>query len=64
MIASELKPGVIVRGLMLPEPIEVLVVTPLGDVIKIVGAGQKTGQVYQRVLRFDQLQFLARAVRR
>ena len=58
MNASELKPGIIVRGPVLPEPIEVLVVTPLGDVIKIVGAGQKTGQVHQRVLRLDQLQFL------
>jgi SNF2-related domain len=58
MNASELKPGIIVSGPVLPEPIEVLVVTPLGDVIKIVGAGQKTGQVHQRVLRLDQLQFL------
>jgi superfamily II DNA or RNA helicase len=58
MNANELKPGIIVRGPVLPEPIEVLVVTPLGDVIKIVGAGQKTGQVHQRVLRPDQLQFL------
>jgi len=58
MNASELKPGIIVRGPVLPEPIEVLVVTPLGDVIKFVGAGQKTGQVHQRVLRLDQLQFL------
>jgi hypothetical protein len=30
MNASELKPGIIVRGPVLPEPIEVLVVTPLG----------------------------------
>jgi hypothetical protein len=58
MNASELRPGVIVRGPVLPEPIEVLVVTPLGDVIKVVGAGQKTGQVHQRVLRLDQFQFL------
>ena len=58
MDASELKPGITVRGPVLPEPIEVLVVTPLGDVIKIVGAGQKTGQVHQRVLRLDQLQSL------
>src|ERR1700719_2544978 len=58
MNASDLKPGIIVRGPVLPEPIEVLVVTPLGDVIKIVGAGQKTGQVHQRVLRLAQLQFL------
>ena len=58
MNASELKPGIIVRGPVLPEPVEVLIVTPLGDVIKIVGAGQKTGQVHQRVLRLDQIQFL------
>jgi hypothetical protein len=32
---------------------DLLVVTPLGDVIKIVGAGQKTGQVHQRVLRLE-----------
>src|SRR5438132_5446331 len=64
MNASELKPGTIVRGPVLPEPIEVLVVTPLGDVIKIIGAGQKTGQVHQRVLRLDQLQFLNAAPER
>jgi hypothetical protein len=58
MNASELKLGIIARGPILPEPIEVLVITPLGDVIKIVGAGQKTGQVHQRVLRLDQLHFL------
>ena len=58
MNANELKPGVIIRGPLLPEPIEVLVVTLLGDVIKVVGAGQKTGQVHQRVLHPDQLQFL------
>src|SRR5882724_1722313 len=58
MNASELKPGIIVRGPVLPEPIEVLVVTPLGDVIKLTGAGQKTGQVHQRILRPDQIQFL------
>src|SRR5580765_1993292 len=58
MNASELKPGVIVRGPALPESIEVLVVTPLGDALKIIGAGQKTGQVHQRVLHLDHLQFL------
>jgi hypothetical protein len=35
MNASELKPGIIVHGPVLPEPIEVLVVTPLGDVLVI-----------------------------
>ncbi len=58
MNASDLKPGIIVRGPMLPEPIEVLVVTPLGDVVKITGAGQKTGQVHQRIFHPDQLKLL------
>src|SRR5206468_11101739 len=38
MNVSDLKPGVIVRGPVLPEPTEVLVVTPLGDVIKLTDA--------------------------
>src|SRR5712671_4030845 len=58
MNESELKPGIIVRGLVFPEPIEVLVITPLGDAVKIVGAGQKSGQVHQRVLRLNQLRVL------
>src|SRR5437867_4933804 len=58
MNADELKPGVIVRGPVLPEPIEVLVVTPLGGAIKLIGAGQKTGQVHQRVLDAEQVRLL------
>src|SRR3954453_23454922 len=58
MNANDLKPGIIVRGPVLPEPIEVLVVTPLGDVIKLTGAGQKTGQVHQRILHPEQLKLL------
>ena len=50
MDLSQLKQGVVVRGPALPEPIEVLVVTMLGDMVKIVGAGKRTGQVHQRVL--------------
>lgn len=58
MNASDLKVGVVVRGVIFPEPIEVLVVTLLGEAIKIVGAGQKSGQVHQRVLSADQLELL------
>ena len=50
MDISQLKQGVVIRGPSLPEPIEVLVVTMLGDMVKIVGAGKRTGQVHQRVL--------------
>lgn len=35
---SQLRHGVIVRGPALPEPIEVLVVSMFGDMVKIVGA--------------------------
>jgi hypothetical protein len=55
---ADLKPGVIVRGPMLPEPVEVLVVAPLGDVVKLTGAGQRTGQVHQRILSTDQIALL------
>lgn len=58
MNAGDLKPGIIVRGPMLPEPIEVLVVAPLGDLVKLTGAGQKTGQVHQRILNPEQLKLL------
>lgn len=44
MNIADLKPSIIVRGPMLPEPVEVLVVTPLGEVVKLTGAGQKTGR--------------------
>jgi superfamily II DNA or RNA helicase len=55
---DDLKSGIIVSGPVLPEPVEVLVVTPLGGGMKIVGAGKKTGQVHQRVLTSDQIRLL------
>ena len=58
MTLDELKPGMVIQGPVLPEPIEVLVVTPLGEMIKITGAGKRTGQVHQRVLHPDQLAVL------
>ena len=58
MNGADLKPGVIIRGPMLPEPVEVLVVAPVGDSIKVTGAGQKTGQVHQRLLTAGQLALL------
>jgi hypothetical protein len=50
MDISQLKQGVVIRGPSLPEPIEVLVVTMLGDKVKIQGAGKRTNQMHQRVL--------------
>lgn len=49
MDPTQLKQGVIVRGPALPEPIEVLLVETFGDMVKIVGAGKRTGRVHQRL---------------
>ena len=39
------RPGSIVRGPTLPEPVEVLAVVPLGDSLKIIGRGLHTGRL-------------------
>lgn len=44
MEISELKPGVIIHGTVLPKPIELFVVSRLGDVYKVVGGGKTTRQ--------------------
>jgi superfamily II DNA or RNA helicase len=58
MTPSELKPGVVVRGPVFPEPVEILVVQPMGSDVKITGAGKNSGQVHQRVLTAAQLAHL------
>jgi superfamily II DNA or RNA helicase len=58
MDVNELKPGIIVRGPALPEPVEVLVIRRLGEMIKLDGRGKHTGQAHQRVLHPEQLALL------
>ena len=55
MISSDLKPDLIVRGPLFPEPIQVIVAIPVGTSTKIVGKGMTTGQVHESVLSPDQL---------
>jgi len=55
---AELKPGAVVRGPVFPEPVEILVVQPLGPDVKVTGAGKTSGQVHQRVLTEAQLAHL------
>lgn len=52
---DELKPGVIIRGPALPEPIQVLAVLRLGEMYKIDGRGLQTNQFHQRILHPKQL---------
>jgi superfamily II DNA or RNA helicase len=55
---NKLKPGVMVRGPMLPEPVRVLVVTPIGTAVQLIGQGLQTNQVRQVVLPAAQLALL------
>ncbi|MBW1928066.1 MAG: DUF3883 domain-containing protein [Deltaproteobacteria bacterium] len=58
MKTDELKPNVIVRGPIFPEPVQVIVAIPMGDSVKLVGKGLHTGQVHEPVLTLDQLALL------
>jgi len=55
MRAHQLKPNVIVQGPLFPEPVQVIVATPLGAAVKLVGKGLRTSQVYEPILSPEQL---------
>lgn len=52
---EQLRPNVVVRGPLFPEPVQVLVVTPMGAAIRLVGKGLNTSQVYEPILNGDQV---------
>ena len=54
-LQSIVKPGVIVTGPFIPEPIEVLAVVPFGTSLKVIGRGIKTGLTHDPVLNQEQL---------
>lgn len=58
MQTDQLKPNVIVTGSMFSEPVQVLIVTPMGESIKLIGQGLKTNQVHQRILNAAQIEQL------
>src|SRR4051812_12572036 len=55
MTHDEVRVGTIISGPLLPEPIELLAVVPLGDSVKLIGKGLKTGLVRDPVLSQAQL---------
>src|SRR5271165_1386218 len=55
MHRDELKPNVIVRGPIFPEPVQVIVSIPMGASVKLVGKGLITGQVHEPILDADQV---------
>ncbi len=47
MKAADLKPNKILRGLLFPEPVQVIVAMPMGAAVKLIGKGQNTKTVYE-----------------
>ena len=50
-----LSPRTVVRGPLFPEPVEVITSTPMGESVKLVAKGLKTGRVHDPILSADQL---------
>jgi len=50
MRPDQLKPNVILRGPLFPEPVRVLTTLPMGQSIKLIATGLKSGQTYQPIL--------------
>ena len=40
---------------MFPEPVQVLVITPVGDSLKLIGKGLKSSRVYEPILTAQQI---------
>jgi len=59
MNIEDLRPGVIISGPRLPEPIQVIAVLPLGGSYKVDGRGLHSNTFHQRVLHHDQIAGLA-----
>ena len=55
MAPPTIQPKSIVNGPFLPEPVEVIMLVPMGSSIKLVGRGIRTGKAYDPVLSPSQL---------
>jgi superfamily II DNA or RNA helicase len=55
MREDQLKPNIVLRGPLFPEPVQVIVTIPLGKAVKVIAKGLRTSQVYEPVLSADQL---------
>jgi hypothetical protein len=55
MTVDGLRPGAIVTGPLLPEPVEVISVIPLGESVRLVGRGLTTNLVREPILNPTQL---------
>src|SRR6266446_2765917 len=55
MTIDQLKADKILRGPIFPEPVQVIVIIPMGDAVKLVAKGLNTSRVYEPILTPDKL---------
>jgi len=55
MQREQLKPNVVLRGPLFPEPVQVILAQPMGQAVKLFATGVKSGQTYQPILTGEQL---------
>jgi hypothetical protein len=49
MDRDQLKPNIIISGPIFPEPVQVIVIIPMGASVKLIGKGLKTGKVHEHI---------------
>ncbi|MFN8472779.1 MAG: DUF3883 domain-containing protein [Anaerolineae bacterium] len=54
-VVARLKQNAIVRGPLFPEPVQIIITSPLGASVRLVGKGLHSQQVYEHVLSPEQL---------
>src|SRR5208283_46503 len=59
MLVEQLKPNIIIRGPIFPEPVQVIVAIPMGTSVKLVGKGLNTNQANELLLNAEQFAQLA-----
>src|SRR5216684_4521125 len=55
MMLSQIKPNATLTGPIFPEPVQVIVVVPMGDAVKLIAKGLQTSRVYEPILTPDKL---------
>lgn len=55
MKTSQLKPNIIIRGPIFPEPVKIIATIPMGDSVKLIGKGMNTGKVHEPILTPEQI---------
>jgi superfamily II DNA or RNA helicase len=58
MQLDQLKPNIIIRGPVFPEPVQMITFTRVGNAVKVICKGLTSGQVHEPILTLDQLDLL------